>query len=306
MKRLKTIVSLLAATALLFLVPGAKRLQVSAAEPTTYSLKYVEDKGEWRYQEGSWDNNNSWNRELYYLKESIKDGDILVIENGDHGLILDLPVTLSNITFNHAHSAAITVKGADNVYVLRDSKASVTGNVVNAHVYDNAIANFNDNVTSLFITKESSGSQTITVVGTVDYVRTADGEKVYNELYNFQANSFCQEEGILKTDPSKYSTIPAVVAPVLPADPSATVPVAPIAPVDPSATIPVAPVAPVDPSAVAPVVPVNPSAVAPVTPTDSLYDDVPKTGEPLALPGLLVIAAGFCFGGACLIKRKSA
>ena len=183
------------------------------------------------------------------------------------------------------------MKGADNVYVLRDSTASITGNVVNAHVYDNAIANFNNNVTNLYITKERDALQTVAVVGTVSYVKTGDAEKVYSELYNFQANSFRQEKGVLKTD----AILPTVVPPVLPVDPNT--PALPVAPVDPTA--PVAPVTPVVP--VAPVVPVVPTA-----PSDSLYDDVPKTGEPVALPGLLVMGAGLCFGGAYLLKRKNA
>lgn len=312
MKRLKTIVSLLAAAAMLFLSSGSEQLRVSAAEPVTYSLKYVEDKDEWRYHIGAWDDNNAGHRELYYLKQSIKDGDILVIEGGEHNLNLEVPVSLNNITFNHSHLAVITAKSVENVYVLRDSVGVVNGDVTNAHVYDNAVANFNNNVTNLYITKERSGEQTIAVVGTVDYVRTGDAEKVYNEFYNFQANSFRQEEGILKTDASKYSTVPALVPPIVPVDPTVTVPVAPVpGATDPSAVTPVVPTVPVTPVAPAaptvPVTPVTPVApVVPVSPADSLYDDVPKTGEPLFYPGLLVAAAGICFGGAYLLKKKNA
>lgn len=294
MKRLKKIVSLFAAAALLVLAPGVKQAQVSAAEPVTYSLKYVEESGEWRFQEGPWDDYRG-HRELYYMKQALKDGDLVVIEGGSHGLTLDLPVNLGNLTFKQAYSASVTVKGADNVYVLRDSTASITGNVVNAHVYDNAIANFNNNVTNLYITKERDALQTVAVVGTVSYVKTGDAEKVYSELYNFQANSFRQEKGVLKTDASQFSILPTVVPPVLPVDPNT--PALPVAPVDP--TTPVAPVTPIVP--VTPVVPVVPTA-----PSDSLYDDVPKTGEPVALPGLLVMGAGLCFGGAYLLKRKNA
>lgn len=286
MKKLKTLVSLLMAAALLFLMPGAGTLQVSADEPVTYSLKYVEEKGEWRFHIGSWDDNNAGHRELYYLMQSIKDGDIIVVEDGDHSLTLELPVSLSSITFNHSHLAIITAKSIDNVYVLRDSTAAVNGDVTNAYVYDNAVVNFNNNVTNLYITKERSGEQSISVLGTVAYVKTGDAEKVYNELYNFQANSFRQEKGILKTDPSKYSTIPTAVAPVVPETPA--VPAVPAVPTDP-ALVPAAPVTP----------------VAPVVPAAGEYDDVPKTGEPLALPALLLMGAGLCFGGAYLAKKKS-
>lgn len=283
MKKLKTLVSLLMAAALLFLMPGAGTLQVSADGPTVYSLKYVEANGEWRFHIGSWDDSNPGHRELYYLKESIKDGDVIVVEGGDQGLTLELSVSLSNITFNHSHLAVITAKSVDNVYVLRDSTAAVNGDVTNAYVYDNAIVNFNNNVTNLYITKERSGEQTIAVLGTVAYVKTGDAEKVYNEFYNFEANSFRQDKGILKTDPSKYSTIPTAVAPVVPVTPAV-----PTVPADP-ALVPVAPVAP----------------IAPMAPAAGEYDDVPKTGEPLALPALLLMGAGLCFGGAYLAKRKS-
>ena len=307
MKRLKTLVSLLAAAAMLLLMPNTDLPQVSAAEPVTYSLKYVEANNEWRYHVGPWDDNNSGHRELYYLKESIKDGDVIVVEGGDQGLTLELPVNLSSITFNHSHLAVITAKSVENVYVLRDSVAAINGDVKNAHVYDNAVVNFNNNVTNLYITKEICGQQTIAVVGTVDYVKTSDAEKIYNEMYNFQANSFRQEEGILKTDASKYSMVPVPTAPIVPGDPAATLPVVPV---DPTVTLPVVPTVPVDPTVTVPVVPTAPvtpvAPVVPVTPADSLYDDVPKTGEPLALPGLLVMGAGICFGGEYLLKRKSA
>lgn len=307
MKRLKTLVSLLAAAAMLLLMQNTDLPQVSAAEPVTYSLKYVEANNEWRYHVGPWDDNNSGHRELYYLKESIKDGDVIVVEGGDQGLTLELPVNLSSITFNHSHLAVITAKSVENVYVLRDSVAAINGDVKNAHVYDNAVVNFNNNVTNLYITKEICGQQTIAVVGTVDYVKTSDAEKIYNEMYNFQANSFRQEEGILKTDASKYSMVPVPTAPIVPGDPAATLPVVPV---DPTVTLPVVPTVPVDPTVTVPVVPTAPvtpvAPVVPVTPADSLYDDVPKTGEPLALPGLLVMGAGICFGGAYLLKRKSA
>ena len=307
MKRLKTLVSLLAAAAMLLLMPNTDLPQVSAAEPVTYSLKYVEANNEWRYHVGPWDDNNSGHRELYYLKESIKDGDVIVVEGGDQGLTLELPVNLSSITFNHSHLAVITAKSVENVYVLRDSVAAINGDVKNAHVYDNAVVNFNNNVTNLYITREICGQQTIAVVGTVDYVKTSDAEKIYNEMYNFQANSFRQEEGILKTDASKYSMVPVPTAPIVPGDPAATLPVVPV---DPTVTLPVVPTVPVDPTVTVPVVPTAPvtpvAPVVPVTPADSLYDDVPKTGEPLALPGLLVMGAGICFGGAYLLKRKSA
>lgn len=298
MKKLRTFVSLLAAAALLFLTSGVGKLQVSADGPVTYSLKYVEANEEWRFHIGSWDDSNPGHRELYYLKQSIKDGDIIVIEEGEHSLNLELPVRLSNITFNHSYTAVITAKSVDNVYVLRDSVGVVNGDVTNAFVYDDGVANFNNNVTNLYIMKERCGEQSIAVLGTVDYVKTGDAEKVYNEFYNFQANSFRQEKGILKTDPSKYSLVPAVTTPVVPVAPTdpALVPTTPVTPT--------VPVTPTDPTLVPPTAPVAP--VPPVVPSaGGEYDDVPKTGEPVALPALLLLGAVLCFGGAYLVKKGS-
>lgn len=276
MKRFKTIVSLLAVAAMLFIMPGINALQASADGPATYSLKYVEDKGEWRFHVGAWDDGNAGHRELYYLKEAIKDGDQIVIESCDHSLNLELPVNLHAITFNHTSNAVITAKSVENVYVLRDSMAAVNGDVVNAHVYDNAIVNFNSNVTNLFITKERCAEQSIAVLGTVSYVKTGDAEKVYNEFYNFQAGSFYQEKGILKTDASKYSTTPSSSADTQPT------------PTTPSGTE----------SA--------PPATASAPAAGSEYDDVPKTGESFPLPYLLFLTAGVCFVGGHLLKGKEA
>lgn len=262
MKRMKTIVTLLAAALMLFLMPGTGKLPATAAEPVTYSLKYMESEQGWRYKVGSWSDDTTFH-ELHYMLEAIKEGDVIVIESSDQPLTLEVPVRLSNVTFNRTNMANITAPGIDNVYVLRDSVAVINGDVVNAHVYDNAVANFNNNVTNLYITKDTCGEQTIAVAGTIAHLRTGDAEKVYNEFYDFQANSFRQEKGVWKTAEGTYSATPSgnVQQPVAPA--------------------------------------------APAAPAGGEYDDVPKTGEPFALPGLLLIISGISFGGAYLLRKKT-
>lgn len=221
MKKSKIIISLLTAAALLLMIPGMEKLQVSATEPVTYSLKYVDSAQDWRFQVGAWDDNANTGS-MYYLKESIKDGDLIVIESGDQPLNLELPVNLNNVTFHQAYNAVIKAKSVENVYVLRDSVGIVNGDVVNAYVYDNAVANFNNNVTNLYITNVICGEQTIAVAGTVAYVRIGDSEKVFNEYYNFQTNSFRQEKGSLRTDAGMYSTTPSAnTQPASPAAPAA-------------------------------------------------------------------------------------
>lgn len=215
MKKIKTIVSLLVIAVLLVLMTDVNKLPVSAeeeSEPVTYVVKYIESTGSWRYQSGDycWRDKVS-HRNLYYMTQSIKDGDILVIDGSDHALNLTLPVSLSNITFCHAPYSIVTANSIEDVYVLKDSIAIVNGDVVNAYVYDNATANFNNNVTNLYIKNDSADNQTIAVAGTVDYLESSVGEWVTLQLYSFPENTFRVNEGSLKTEESDYSTVPPVV-----------------------------------------------------------------------------------------------
>ncbi|MBD5552148.1 MAG: hypothetical protein HDQ96_13405 [Lachnospiraceae bacterium] len=215
MKKIKTIVSLLVIAVLLVLMTDVNKLPVSAeeeSEPVTYVVKYIESAGGWRYQSGDyyWRDKVS-HRELYYMTQSIKDGDILVIDGSEHMLNLTLPVSLGNITFCHAPYAVVTANSVEDVYVLKDSTVAVNGDVVNAYVYDNATVNFNNNVTNLHIRKDSADDQTIAVIGTVDYVESSVEEWVTLRLYSFPENTFRVNEGSLKTEESNFSTVPPVV-----------------------------------------------------------------------------------------------
>lgn len=190
-------------------IATAAEIQASH-EPVTYVVKYVkydDDKVDWRFQAGrsAW-KDSSDNRSLYYLEKDIRDGDVLIVENSyGNALSLKLSVSLSNLTVNHAGDVRITAKGVDNVYVLRDSKAVINGNVTNAYVYDNATANFNNSVTNLYIMEPNSNKQTIAVAGTVDYVENNDNGKITRQLYSFRSNTFRMENGSLKTKDTDYS-----------------------------------------------------------------------------------------------------
>lgn len=214
MKKMKTIISLAVAAAILFAVPGAAGLQVSAEEkkpePVTYVLRYVDHLDSWRYQisdDGTWSDKGSYG-ELHYLKRDIKDGDLLVITDSPKPLDLKLSVTLNNVTFNHSASAVITAKGVENVFVLKDSNAAVNGDVVNAYVYDNANVNFNNNVTNLFLRKDTADDQTVRVVGTVSYAEFSDLERIISRCYSFREDKFYTDKGTLKTKENYYSLTP--------------------------------------------------------------------------------------------------
>lgn len=180
--------------------------------PVTYYIKYVkvnDNTSDWRFQTGEsvWQENKS-HRDLYYLKQSIKDGDVLIVDGSERGLELKLPVSLSNITFTGSGAGIITVNSVENVYVLKNSTGVVNGNITNAYVYDNGVANFNNNVTNLHIMEASANDQTVSVLGTVDYVVNDMNGRITRQLYAFRKNTFRMDKGTLKTDESDYRLYP--------------------------------------------------------------------------------------------------
>ncbi len=210
MKILKKFTLLLAAVALIGSSAFNPVTKVSAAEPVRHYVKYVSAINEWRYQATQTWSDTSNGRELYYLKQDIKDGDILVIEGSGSSLNLELNATLGNITYLRTTDAVVTAKGANELYVLKDTTAVFNGDVTTAYVYDNGICNLNNNVQNLYLNGVPSLAQTISVVGTVGtaYI-SAENIKEY-KAYSFQSNSFRMENGSIKTDKSKYSmTAPA-------------------------------------------------------------------------------------------------
>lgn len=262
MKLLKKSI-LLFATTLFCMVPFfAASITASAEESVTYYVKYVESAGEWRYQTGSWDD-NGYHRELYYLQQSMKDGDILVVDDSGHDLKLELSVRLSNLTVVHSPAAVITAKSIDNVYVINDSICAVNGDVTYAEVYDASAVNFNNNVGTLKILSEKYDDlrATVSVVGALDYVYASGKSYKHFEFYSFAKDSFRLEKGVLTTDASKYSDTAQTTAS--------------------TATT-------------------NASTAAS---SSEEYDDVPKTGDILFHPLWLVCIAGVCLAGAYKLKK---
>lgn len=180
--------------------------------PVTYYVKYVQvnDKSsDWRFQKGksTWDGDGT-HRDLYYMKQSIKDGDILIVDCSDRHLDLSLPVALNNITFVGPGTGVIRANSVENVYVLKNCTGVVNGNVTNAYVYDDAVANFNNNVTNLHIMEVNANDQTIGVLGTVDYMANNMNGRITRQLYSFRKNTFRMEKGTLKTDDSDFRVYP--------------------------------------------------------------------------------------------------
>lgn len=186
--------------------------EIQAAQtPVTYYIKYVKNDNTdgWRYQTGDsvWRDKASY-RELYYLRQSIKNGDILIVDGSGHNLNLILNVSLSNITFIGSGSGIVTVNSVEDVYVLKNCTGVINGNITNAYVYDNAVANFNNNVTNLHIMEVSANDQTIAVHGTVDYLENNMNGTITRQLYSFGKGTFHMDKGVLRTAEYNYSISP--------------------------------------------------------------------------------------------------
>lgn len=188
----------------------------TARKPVTYIVKYVvtdaeEGKSNWRCQTGTsiWKSDSS-NRSVYYLERSVQEGDMIVIETsaGNPALTLKVPVSLSNVTFTGSGEGIVTAKSIKDVYVLQSATGIVNGDVTNACVYDDGIANFNNSVSNLYIKDASSDKQTVAVAGRVDYAEWSVKDRITRQLFSFSKGTFSQKEGVLKTEERYYSTFP--------------------------------------------------------------------------------------------------
>lgn len=217
MKQIKKVMAVLTSLVLCAAFVLATPITARAAEPVKYWLKNV--SGEWRYQTGSWKDDGD-HRELYYMQQVIKDGDIIVVE-GDTDLKLEVNVKLQNLTIVKCPAAVISTKGVDEVYVLNDSVLALTGDVAKAEVHDYGVANFNSNVKELRVMRESESllAAKVGVLGTVEHLYAASKAGLHYEGYNFEAGSLMIDGGNLKTDVAKYSKTP-VASSATPAAPS--------------------------------------------------------------------------------------
>ena len=249
MKKVKKIISLLATSAMLLVASlGTNTMTVSADEPTTFVIGFDVDYDDWRFQYGSSWVEDGESRELYYLEQEIKDGDIVVVNSdGDDTLDLKLPVTLSNLSIAQCGFICIGANRINQCYVLDGSSASISGYVDHAYVYNYSVGNFNGDVGTLEIfSDEEDINATVGVGGSCGHLYATDkyGNVIYN-LYSFSGNTLYMREGVLESPEWSYSQTPGAT-----------------------------------PSAPAPAVSAAPTASAPATSSaSSEYDDVPKTGD---------------------------
>lgn len=181
-KKMKLFVSMLAAAAMLVLLPGGNAMTAHAEEAKTYSIKYIGgDINDWRYVSGNTFEDGMYHRELYYLKlDELKDGDHIVIYAGDTAANMELDLSgykLGSLTVYQNATAAVFTGGVKDCYVLAGAVAAINGDVTNAHLYDSVTCNFNNNVQDMVLHISDNPQSTIACAGTVGMFQVLDDSK---------------------------------------------------------------------------------------------------------------------------------
>lgn len=203
MKRIKKLTAVLVAAVMLTVLPQANVLTANAAESTSYAIKYVSTEQGWRYQAntGEYDDNKYGNA-IVGLSQYLKDGDVVVVYNDLGSTVpLDLgDVHLSNLTYANTQWSVVYAGSVQDCYLLRGTNGALNCDVVNAHVYDTVVFNFNGNVKELTIDSRDKVLSSIGTEGTVDhlYAYSSNSSNVLFDYYDFSAGSLYFENGVFK------------------------------------------------------------------------------------------------------------
>lgn len=271
-KKIKMLVSMLAAAAMLVLLPGGSAM-TAKAEANTYSLKYIGGTiNDWRFMPGSTFEDNVAHRETYYLTtQDLKDGDHIVIYSGDTAPNKELDLSgfrLGSLTVYQNAKVTIHTNGIKDCYVLAGASAAINGEVTNAQLYDNVTCNFNSNVLDIVLHISGDPQSNIACAGTVgmfQILKDPDDSKAL--LYNIPNNTMRYVNGSIQFPVWDASPTEAYLQAKNAASGAGTTPDA----------APEATPAPADP--------------APSGGASSEYDKVPKTGES-SRAGLLIGLVG--------------
>lgn len=251
MKKFTKIVSLLAASALLILLPDSGALKADAHEPTTYTIGYVNN--EWGYIEGNDINDDlDYDTDFDELYDDIRSGDSVVIfGNSANPAGFDFPASLKNLTIMNCDSyIIITARAIAEFYAGNNTVAAVNANIQDAYVYTNAQVTFNNNVNNLTVYAEQDADDkaNVSCKGTVGHAVCYDQDNdALFDIYNVQTDKLLIEESSLMTEEQYYSKTPAA--------------------------------------------PVATPAPQPSGSSSNDYDDVPKTGDSYTVYLLLAAAA---------------
>lgn len=272
MKKIKTLVTVIAAAAAMILPAGVCGLRASAAEPATFHFWYDQEDHEWyvvKWKPSPEADEDVSRHVLQFFYNEVKDGDVVVVSNEDS----DAPqlelgsVKLSNVTL--LGDSAFTMIQAGSIqdfFALDGSECAITAPITNAYIYDNTLTQLNNNVQNILVTpREVKNTSTIGCAGTVGSLKVAFPNNTSYTLYNFREGTMLIRDGELMTSDEDYSS-----------DPPASSTPAPSATSKPSSS--------------------GNSA--------DEYDHVPKTGETNVVVWLLC-AGALCMALSCVLRKTS-
>lgn len=292
-KKIKLFVSMLAAAAMLVLLPGGNSLTAHAEEAKTYSIKYIAgDVNDWRVVTGSTFEDGASHYELYSLKTYfLKDGDQVVIYPGDDfpsNKGLDLSgFKLGSLTIYQNTRTVIHVDSVKDCYVLAGASAAINGDVTNAHLYDNTTCTFNNNVLDMVLHINGEPHSNISCAGTVGMFEILEDNtnNTKGTFYDIPKNTMIYKDGTIQFPNWSYQPTEAYLQAKAAADGTPTG--------DSASTTPAA-----DSSA----------STTPAAGTSAdEYDSVPKTGDYSQtgwVIGLMGIAA-VLFAGSYGLNKKA-
>lgn len=289
-KKIKLFVSMLAAAAMLVMLPNSSAMTVKAAG-NTYSVKYLGgDVNAWCYVPGSTFDEALYPKGVDVLKVlDLQNGDNIVVYPSEVGTYKDLDLsgfTLNNLTVHQNAKAAVITDGIKDCYILAGAYAAVNGDVTNAHLYDNTTCTFNNNVLYMELYADNPQSN-ISCGGTVGEFRMLNTNAVSQFVfYEIPKGNMKLVDGTVQftwsPEPSDaYLQAKAAADGTAPEQtPAGETPADPPAAPAPEAT--------------------------PSTPASSEYDHVPKTGEDnhtILLAGLAGTAALLFTASFCLYRK---
>lgn len=213
MKKFTKVVSLLAASALLVLLPNANALTASADTPNTFTIFYVEEEGEWCYLDNSSKDEDDYEDDIEDFYDEVQNGDNVVIF-GYEGQkeTFEIPAYLNSLTVMSCGSSYLIIytNGVSEVQAGNDAFFSVTGDVQNAYVHNDAKVTFHGHVNMLTI--ETDDRADVSCISTVAHALCINGGNVEFDIYNVAADKLRVDNAELETEEQYYSTTPVAPA----------------------------------------------------------------------------------------------
>lgn len=283
-KRIKALVSTLAAAVVLTLLPGSGAITAQASEPTTYSVQYLGGEiNQWCYVAGSTFDTTQSYMSANSLPSVLKDGDLVVVYNGEDKPNAELNLgtaKLSNLTVYQNATAVIITGGVTDCYVLSGSYCAINGDVTNAYLYDSTTCTFNDDVLDMTLYVKDQNSSSLSCAGTVGRfcVYSLSSDKTLNEFFNIIDGALLVKDGIFYIPYDKYSATPTDEYTQAMAGASAS---------DSASESTAA----------------SDTGTSESSSSDE-YDSVPKTGDSNAYLWLFCVSA-VCFTGSFILRKKA-